>query len=115
MLSKILRITLLSCCLLSIYGCESINDPSHKTKLFSAEGAIHNPIKISLFTPQRQVDGMWGKYQEEFSLSHYEDNPVVSAQILWWSKHSQYLYRVTERSAPYIYYILDELKKRNMP
>ncbi|TQV75453.1 LysM peptidoglycan-binding domain-containing protein [Aliikangiella marina] len=43
------------------------------------------------------------------------DNRRVRAQKNWYSKHPEYMKRVTARAAPYLFDIVEELEKNNMP
>lgn len=57
----------------------------------------------------------WDALREEFKLPEYTDLPRVRKQVHWYMQHPQYFNRICKRAAPYMYYIREELKKRNMP
>lgn len=42
-------------------------------------------------------------------------NSRIQTHINWFSKHQDYLDRVARRAQPYLYFIVEELKKENMP
>ena len=42
-------------------------------------------------------------------------NAKVKMHINWFSRHQDYLDRVARRAQPYLYFIIEELKKENMP
>lgn len=63
----------------------------------------------------RNADNLWDVLREEFSLSHYEDHPAVQAKIRWYLNNQEFLARSASRAAPYLYYILQQVKKRHLP
>ncbi len=54
----------------------------------------------------RMVDG--------FSLETPQD-PRVTQELNYYRKHPKYIQRIQERAEPYLYFILEEIKKRDMP
>lgn len=77
--------------------------PEHKQKLAD---------DISRY---RNADNLWDVLREEFTLPHYEDNPVVQEKIEWYMNNQDYLLRSATRAAPYLYYILQQVRKRHLP
>jgi len=63
----------------------------------------------------RNADNLWDVLREEFSLAHYEDHPAVQEKIDWYMNNQDYLLRSAMRAAPYLYYILQQVKKRHLP
>lgn len=63
----------------------------------------------------RNADNIWDVLREEFTLPHYEDNQVVQEKIEWFMNNQDYLLRSASRAAPYLYYILQQVKKRHLP
>jgi membrane-bound lytic murein transglycosylase D len=63
----------------------------------------------------RNADDMWDVLRREFSLPHYEDNPLVQEQITWFLTHQDFLKQSATRAAPYLYYILQQAHKRHLP
>lgn len=63
----------------------------------------------------RNADNLWDILREEFVLPHYEDNPDVQAKIEWFMNNQDYLLRSASRAAPYLYYILQQVRKRHLP
>jgi membrane-bound lytic murein transglycosylase D len=61
------------------------------------------------------ADNMWDVIRSEFTLPHYEDNPLVQQQIAWFMNHQDFLYRSASRAAPYLYYISQQTRKRHLP
>ncbi|MBA3660555.1 MAG: LysM peptidoglycan-binding domain-containing protein [Gammaproteobacteria bacterium] len=61
------------------------------------------------------ADNIWEVLRDEFSLPHYEDNPQVQERIEWFMNNQDYLLRSATRAAPYLYYILHQVKKKHLP
>jgi len=58
---------------------------------------------------------LWARIRQGLSLNHYLDQARVQSEIRWYSKHPDYLDRVTDRASRYLYYIVDEIERRGMP
>lgn len=63
----------------------------------------------------RNADNLWVVLRDEFTLPHYEDNPQVQEKIQWYMHNQDFLLRSATRAAPYLYYILQQVKKRHLP
>jgi len=63
----------------------------------------------------RNANDIWDSLRNEFTLPHYENNPLVQQKIQWFMEHQDYLMRSTMRAAPYLYYIMQQAKKRHLP
>lgn len=58
---------------------------------------------------------VWIRIRDELSFNRHVDNKVVKEKIAWFARNQEFLNRVAERATPYIYYIVEEIEKRNMP
>ncbi len=63
----------------------------------------------------RNANDIWDVLRHEFSLPHYEDSPLVQEQITWFMTHQDFLLKSTSHAAPYLYYILQQSRKRHLP
>jgi membrane-bound lytic murein transglycosylase D len=61
------------------------------------------------------AENIWDTLREEFTLPHYEDNARVQEQIEWFMNNQDFLYRSAYRAAPYLYYILQQVRMRHLP
>ncbi|MHB1947754.1 MAG: lytic transglycosylase [Gammaproteobacteria bacterium] len=61
------------------------------------------------------ADSMWDVIRREFVLPHYENNPQVQEQIIWFLNHKDFLLNTMTRAAPYLYFILQQTHKRHLP
>lgn len=75
----------------------------HKQKLAADIDRYHN------------ADNVWDELRHEFTLPHYEDNPQVQEQIRWFMNRPDFLVTSATRAAPYLYYILQQARKRHLP
>lgn len=89
---------------LGLNGCNpSLDNP----------GILNGDIKD--YQAPASAGNLWDNISEGFQLNHYSDRPEVQAQIKWFMRHKEYLQRVATRATPYAYYILEQVKIRNMP
>ncbi|OAM26794.1 lytic murein transglycosylase [Eikenella longinqua] len=76
--------------------------------------AITNLNATILRNPSANHNNLWGRMRQDFRLS--EVNPeIVRRHETYYSTRSAYFNRTVERSRPYLYHILSEVEKRNMP
>ena len=57
---------------------------------------------------------MWSRIRRNFGMSDIQ-NEIVQSQEQWYSTRPEYITRMTERSRKYMYHIVEELERRNMP
>ncbi len=62
----------------------------------------------------RATPTVWEVLRKQFMLNHEVNRPEVQAQLRWLLRHPDYLKRFA-RSEPYMYHILNEIQKRNLP
>lgn len=59
---------------------------------------------------------IWKHIQAGFQLDEADlDRRAVQAELKWFTEHKDYIDRVMVRSEPFLYYILEEAEKRNLP
>jgi membrane-bound lytic murein transglycosylase D len=85
--------------------------PTHPIKM----QAVAPPPKKKFFLFDGHYDDVWKRIRADFRLDHSVENPRVQAHIRWFQNHPDYVERVTQRASPYIYLIVEELDRRNMP
>ena len=56
----------------------------------------------------------WDVMRQQFKLNHYVTQPEVQTQLRWLISHPSYLNKLAQ-SEPYIYHIVNEITKRNLP
>lgn len=57
---------------------------------------------------------LWDRLREGFHID-VPTNKRIQQEVNWYAKHPSYMARVSERGSRYLYYIVGELEKRNMP
>ena len=58
---------------------------------------------------------IWPRIRAGFQIDTHLEHPRVQAELEWYSRHQEYLYRTMTRAEPFIHYILDEAEKRGLP
>lgn len=61
-------------------------------------------------------NNLWTEISSHFGIyKKYVDNYYVQKKIRWFRQQQYYLSELTQNARPYIYYVLQETKKRGMP
>lgn len=72
--------------------------------------------KLSVLAGSAMSNGnLMDRLPNGYQMQHYTNSPEVQAQIRWFMNHQAYLNHTTQRSAPYIYYIHQQVQRRNLP
>ena len=66
-------------------------------------------------TQERQYDNIWERISDNLSLDRHTGSRRVQGMLAWYRRNQDFLDRTADRAAPYIYYIVQELDKRDMP
>lgn len=74
--------------------------------------AVLIPITAS---SARSSQDLWADLRQQFQLSAYAKHPEVNREIKVLMKSQSHLSQLAKQSAPYLYYVLQEVKKQNMP
>lgn len=62
------------------------------------------------------VGDLWQRIRSGYGLADYRTlHPETQTRLTWFVNHPDYVNRVVERARPYLFYIVDEIDKRNMP
>lgn len=80
----------------------------------------HTPIQpfdpndpIMQIIAMGEVD-VWDRIRQGFAIPDL-DNPLVTTQTTWYSARPDYFNRTTTRGSRYLFHVVQELEKRNMP
>lgn len=57
---------------------------------------------------------VWDRIRKGFAIPDL-DNPLVATQTTWYSSRPDYMQRTTTRASRYLFHVVQELEKRNMP
>jgi membrane-bound lytic murein transglycosylase D len=82
--------------------------------------SVFNPDPLAhddgtLYYTTQGNSNLWLLLGEDLNMNHYSDRPEVATRIKWYMTHKIYLEKVAQRGSPYVYYILQEVKKRHLP
>ncbi|GAB3756981.1 transglycosylase SLT domain-containing protein [Ramlibacter monticola] len=64
--------------------------------------------------PLEPPPDLWSRIRGGFKMSNL-DGELVRAQEQWYANRPDYLQRMTDRSRKYLFHIVEELERRNMP
>jgi membrane-bound lytic murein transglycosylase D len=95
---------------------------SERDRIEPALGSTYEVQTTLISQPERPVsdeqipnaNNLWSRLFKHYNLKDF-DHKRVKQERNWYLKHPTYLKRVQERATPYLYYIVTETEKRNMP
>lgn len=64
--------------------------------------------------PRPPYDELWARLRSGFTMTEL-DSPLVAKHEHWYSSNPEYMGRMVKRARLYLYYIVDEVEKRDMP
>ena len=123
--------------LLILGGCQStttsptkVNESNQDIKSIASTNDINQALltdeSIDVIHPVEDVefslkdntlkspDDVWQRIRDQLSFDVPQNNRVIM-QRNWYAKHQNYLNRVAKRAEPFLYYIVEELEKNNVP
>ena len=108
----------------SVAAAKSATAPIAATATGSAASAEPAPPEATdtspvisfqpIIQPPLPPESLWVCLRRGFSLPDGNEHRV-QVQLDWYRKHPGYMLRTATRAQPYLYYIVQQLKKRNMP
>jgi membrane-bound lytic murein transglycosylase D len=109
--------------LITLSGCanlEKVPEPGNKVSELST--VIDQPTpakKTPLSKPKVEVNAeppadIWVRIRQGFAMPDLE-NDLVKDREDWYAARPDYMVRMTERSRKYLFHIVEELERRNMP
>ncbi len=60
-------------------------------------------------------DNLWDRLRADFSLDHATEQKLVQTHRTWFLNNPDYIEKVFSRAEPYLYYIAEEIKARDLP
>lgn len=73
------------------------------------------PLSSKVVALEAEVQGdLWERIRQGFAIPDLEDS-YTDDQTQWYSNRPDYIERMTNRSSKYLYHIVEELERRNMP
>lgn len=71
-------------------------------------------VAVPQTPPPAPIEDVWTRISNQFAFD-IPDNNRVTLQRNWYLKHPEYMARVVNRARPFLFYITEEIEKRNMP
>ncbi|PCK30300.1 LysM peptidoglycan-binding domain-containing protein [Pseudoalteromonas piscicida] len=111
--------------ILLLNGCSQIQQPNNSQPApTNSEQAAQQPQPYTVektstadlkppFDPLA-TDNLWLRIKGQLSFSDSDDKRVKQ-RIDWYLKHPNYMDTISERAAPLLYYLVEEVEKREMP
>lgn len=98
-------------------GCQTLDSQQ------TSEGVPAKPVTVESVTPKPiepqvaevvEITDIWQRIRLNMQME-VPDEKLVRQYRDWYIKHPQHLERVSERATPFMYLIVDEIEKRNLP
>ena len=70
-----------------------------------------NGLKVASAEPPKEL---WDRIRRGYAMPDLQD-PLVTDREQWYSSRPDYIQRMTERSSKYLFHIVEELERRQMP
>ncbi len=89
------------------------------TSAASAAGTAVAPDPAFTLKPRSSIGltppvDVWDRIRRGFAMPDL-DNDLVRNREQWYASRPDYMLRMTERSRPYLFHVVEELERRNMP
>ncbi|MGA2655487.1 MAG: transglycosylase SLT domain-containing protein [Gammaproteobacteria bacterium] len=65
--------------------------------------------------PHQQDNNLWDRLRADFNLDHATAQKRVQTHRAWFLNNPDYIEKVLSRAEPYLYYIAEEIKARDLP
>ncbi|ATD04713.1 LysM peptidoglycan-binding domain-containing protein [Pseudoalteromonas sp. SD03] len=104
---------------LILSGCETTPEqPSSQPDIKANPNIVvkeqnENIEQIAPLSPQK-LDDVWQRIQTQLTFAN-SSHPDVQQRIAWYLSHPNYMDEISRRVEPYLYYIVTEVEKRNLP
>jgi membrane-bound lytic murein transglycosylase D len=79
----------------------------------AATAAVVDEAPIVVYRQTNDAD-LWGRIRRGFIMNDLQSE-LVNSQEQWYATRPSYIARMTERSNKYLYHVVEELERRNMP
>ncbi|WP_230425617.1 LysM peptidoglycan-binding domain-containing protein [Spartinivicinus ruber] len=119
--------------LLVLAGCQQLPTVT-KLDIFSDTQSLHNNLTtpISSDSINKPVEAvskelaskeltdnastdLWDRVREGMALNLEQKQPRLAAEVRWLKKHPRYFDKLSKRAEPYLYFVLAEVEKRQLP
>jgi membrane-bound lytic murein transglycosylase D len=85
------------------------------TPLAEPETQAPAPIREALIVaPEQPTSDLWLRIRAGYAMKDL-NSPLIKRHEKWYASHPDYVLRMTERARRYLFYIMEEVERRNMP
>ena len=88
--------------------------PFYNWSQISTLEAPHNPNDPVVHVLGIEEADVWSRIRKGFGIPDL-DNPLVENHLQWYTSRPDYIDRTTTRASRYLFHVVQELEKRNMP
>ncbi|WP_198286396.1 lytic transglycosylase domain-containing protein [Stutzerimonas stutzeri] len=102
----------------ALAGCQSnaVRDETREQTRRATTPVAQEPIWLNDTTAITEHEDIWERIREGYKLQeHLDSNPRIEQQRLLLSSRPKSIEVVSERSSPFIHYIVERLEERDMP
>ncbi len=105
-----LTLSLVALCMSHAVVAEESAPVIHTLEWVSTDSLLDEP------TPEASQDDVWQRIRSGFGIDDADQtNPLVSVHEAWFAARPSNVNRLTERARPYLYHIVEEVERRDMP
>ena len=94
-------------------GCASVPTPSTPSAPLTPITQAPPLTSTQVVTIEHNND-LWERIRKGFAIADLDDD-FVQSQTQWYSSRPDYIDRMTQRSSKYLYHIVEEIERRQMP
>ncbi|MFY8329104.1 LysM peptidoglycan-binding domain-containing protein [Pseudoalteromonas sp. ZZD1] len=100
-------------------GCETTPDTPTSTPEIKADPKTivsEQREDIAQIAPltTKELDDVWQRIRAQLTFAN-SSHPAVQQRIAWYLSHPNYMDEISRRAEPYLYYIVSEVEKRELP
>ncbi len=88
--------------------------PSIAAEIDKSPDTIYKNTNTTFVGPV-YYDNLWDRVRNNLHMERDIEQPRVIAQINWYKRHPKYFVRISNRANKYMYHIVQEIEKRNLP
>lgn len=97
----------------NIENCEVLNEGV--VKVIHPTEVVEIPLEETDPIDPNSLNNLWERIQYHLNFDIPINEPRLDAQRNWYLRHPAYMQRVSTRAKPFLYYIVEQLEKENMP
>ncbi|ARU88120.1 LysM peptidoglycan-binding domain-containing protein [Pseudomonas sp. M30-35] len=98
----------------TLAGCQTAPEVSDELTLTQRHKP--EPVWLNTQTKEYVATDIWERVRDGYQMQDIIGiNPRIEQQRLWFVSNPSFIENASERSSPYIHYIVEQLEERNMP